>query len=408
MLDIAVKAGLPLVWVQSPDPINVAEIIRYVTGKTPAPFSVTQFVGKKEGAKLVEDGLYFKIVDGEKTYTAIEAALYKTAHAANATIIFVSETEPGGLFFPAGLLMPPKSMVLKLLQDGLDSEKTAKALAPSLGGLTLKEIDDVLRLTMAANGGDLKAEGILQTRRSLFRPTQGLVQVDPHSSIYFPTWPLEHWAAREKPFFLGEEDYRLVPRGLLFTGPPGTGKTEGAKFISRAWGVPLYRLDVATTKGKYVGTSEANLAKALATLDTEAPCIVLFDEIEKLFAGDDGSGVTQSMLSQLLWWMQERKARVLTVMTCNHMEKLPPELYREGRVDETLVFEGLKDRPQIKKFMEAVAAGYKVTLPDGWADAMLSQAAKAQQFPLPAPQAWVTSLVVKAIKAAKTSGKKAA
>ena len=47
------------------------------------------------------------------------------------------------------------------------------------------------------------------------------------------------------------------------------------------------------------------------------------------------------MLSQLLWWLAERRSRVLVVMTTNKASSLPKELYREGRIDKVMVFNGL-------------------------------------------------------------------
>lgn len=65
-------------------------------------------------------------------------------------------------------------------------------------------------------------------------------------------------------------------------------------------------------------------------------CVVLLDEVEKVFVQDSDGGVLSRMMSQLLWWLAEHRAQVLTVMTTNNRSKIPPELYRKGRVDEVL------------------------------------------------------------------------
>ena len=113
------------------------------------------------------------------------------------------------------------------------------------------------------------------------------------------------------------DDVRLRPRGLLFDGKPGTGKTAGSKWIAEQFGVPLYRMDIGGTKGRYVGDSETALLSHLSGSTTQAPAVCLIDEIEKVFVDQHDGGTTTSMLSQLLWWLAEHKSRVLTIMTTN-------------------------------------------------------------------------------------------
>jgi SpoVK/Ycf46/Vps4 family AAA+-type ATPase len=65
------------------------------------------------------------------------------------------------------------------------------------------------------------------------------------------------------------------------------------------------------------GDSETNMLSALSQLDHEEPCLALFDEVEKVFATShhDTSGVTPTLLSQLLWWLAGRQSRVLAVIS---------------------------------------------------------------------------------------------
>ena len=66
------------------------------------------------------------------------------------------------------------------------------------------------------------------------------------------------------------------------------------------------------------------------------------------------------MLQQLLWWLQEHRSRVFTIMTCNHKSKLPPELYRPGRIDKVLVFE-LFDELTSQAFIKGLAKSFAKT-----------------------------------------------
>jgi SpoVK/Ycf46/Vps4 family AAA+-type ATPase len=161
---------------------------------------------------------------------------------------------------------------------------------------------------------------------------------------------LDKWVTENKVFFRRPKHQSLMPRGLLFDGPPGVGKTMGAKYVAREFGVPLYRLDIGAMKGKYVGDSESNLLAAIAQVDTVEPCVVIFDEVEKIFTNQSDQGVTTSMLSQVLWWLQEHKTKVFSVMTTNNRKIIPSELYREGRIDEVMVFEGVEGLAECLEF----------------------------------------------------------
>ena len=61
------------------------------------------------------------------------------------------------------------------------------------------------------------------------------------------------------------------------------------------------------------------------------------DEIEKAFAvgGEEDGGTSQRVLGAFLSWLQERKGDVFVVATANDVQRLPAELLRKGRFDET-------------------------------------------------------------------------
>jgi len=57
-------------------------------------------------------------------------------------------------------------------------------------------------------------------------------------------------------------------------------------------------------------------------------------------------------LGYLLWWLQEHQSKVLVVMTTNDEKKIPPELYRAGRVDEAVEFTGILQTQVLQFIME--------------------------------------------------------
>ena len=127
------------------------------------------------------------------------------------------------------------------------------------------------------------------------------------------------------------------PRGLLLVGVPGCGKSLCAKAVAAAWSLPLVRLDPGALYDKYIGETEQNLRKAVGAADRLAPLVLWIDEIEKAFAvggGDDG-GTSLRVLGTFLSWLQERHGDVFVVATANDVQRLPAELLRKGRFDET-------------------------------------------------------------------------
>ena len=138
---------------------------------------------------------------------------------------------------------------------------------------------------------------------------------------------LRDWLARKRPLLTMDLRDRGMrpPRGVLLIGVPGCGKSLSAKAIATDWELPLYRLDMASIFGQYVGQSENRLKEALATADTVAPCVLWIDEIEKGLAGSgsDSTGVTTRLVGQFLYWLQESEARVFVVATANDVRSLP-------------------------------------------------------------------------------------
>jgi AAA+ superfamily predicted ATPase len=129
-----------------------------------------------------------------------------------------------------------------------------------------------------------------------------------------------------------------MPKGTFLGGISGCGKSLTCKAIATAWQVPLLKLDLGALKSKFVGESEGNLRKALATIEATGRCVVWLDEVEKALAGSSGpqgdGGVSSDALGAILNWMQERKGGAFIVATANDVASLPPEFLRKGRFDQ--------------------------------------------------------------------------
>jgi AAA+ superfamily predicted ATPase len=128
------------------------------------------------------------------------------------------------------------------------------------------------------------------------------------------------------------------PKGVLFVGVQGCGKSLAAKFIAREWQLPLLKLDAGRLYEKYVGESEKNFRRATQVAEAMAPVVLWIDELEKAFASgtsaDADGGLSQRLFASFLTWLQEKKEGVFVVGAANDLDRMPPELLRKGRFDE--------------------------------------------------------------------------
>lgn len=130
-----------------------------------------------------------------------------------------------------------------------------------------------------------------------------------------------------------------MPKGVVLLGVQGCGKSLICKALASLWKMPLLRFDVGKIFAGIVGSTEANIRRAISTAEAISPCILWIDEMEKGFAGSQSSsmtdgGVTARALSTFLTWQQEKRDPVFTIATCNSIRSMPPEMLRKGRFDE--------------------------------------------------------------------------
>ncbi|MFO0821202.1 MAG: AAA family ATPase [Pirellulales bacterium] len=126
------------------------------------------------------------------------------------------------------------------------------------------------------------------------------------------------------------------PRGVLLLSPPGCGKSQFCKALGKEVGRPVLVLDVGSLLGSLVGQSEERTRQALRIIDAMAPCVAMIDEVEKAFAGVNGSGdsgVSSRMFGTFLSWLNDHESDVFVVCTANDVSRLPPEFGRSERFD---------------------------------------------------------------------------
>ncbi len=137
------------------------------------------------------------------------------------------------------------------------------------------------------------------------------------------------------------------PRGILFVGPSGTGKTALARALSGEKGLPLIAIDGPQLFSKWLGESEKALREVFKKARRAAPCILFFDTIDAIAPklGDRaqdhfGGEVYQRILSQLLREIDNLRdvKGVILLAATNRLEHVDPALLRSGRFDYLLRF----------------------------------------------------------------------
>jgi len=143
-------------------------------------------------------------------------------------------------------------------------------------------------------------------------------------------------------------DGRIAPaeisRGALLIGPPGCGKSELARLMAEAAGVPFHAATLGNLQAKgrwndFLAAMEALFAQARAS----APCILFLDELDAIGsrtrAQDHNSAWTDGVVCAVLALLDGATARpgVVVLGATNHAEKIDPAILRPGRIDRHLL-----------------------------------------------------------------------
>ena len=134
------------------------------------------------------------------------------------------------------------------------------------------------------------------------------------------------------------------PRGVLLTGPPGSGKTAMARAVAAETGAYFFVINGPEVISKRAGESETNLRRAFedaaANADDYNGAILFIDEIDSIAPRREKAGgeVEKRVVSQLLTLMDGLKptSKVVVMAATNRPGVLEPALRRPGRFDREL------------------------------------------------------------------------
>lgn len=134
-----------------------------------------------------------------------------------------------------------------------------------------------------------------------------------------------------------------IPKGVLMSGLPGTGKTYLSRAIAGEANVPFYSISGSDFVEMFVGVGASRVRDLFNTARKDAPCIVFIDEIDAVGrhrgAGlGGGNDEREQTLNQLLVEMDGfgDHEGIIVIAATNRPDILDPALLRPGRFDRQI------------------------------------------------------------------------
>lgn len=153
-----------------------------------------------------------------------------------------------------------------------------------------------------------------------------------------------------------------IPKGVLMTGQPGTGKTMLARAVAGEAKVPFFYLSGSDFVEMFVGVGASRVRDLFKMAKKMSPAIIFIDEIDAVGRSrgvgiGGGNDEREQTLNQILVEMDgfEPNEKLIVMAATNRSDVLDPALLRPGRFDRRVTLD-LPDRRDRKKILEIHAA----------------------------------------------------
>ena len=133
-----------------------------------------------------------------------------------------------------------------------------------------------------------------------------------------------------------------VPRGILLSGEPGTGKTLLARAVAGEANVPFFATSGSDFSGIIVGLGVAKIKEIFELAKRNAPCILFIDEIDAIgqsrskhsFNDNDREQTLNQLLIEMDGFANE--TGIIVIAATNRPDMLDTALLRPGRFDRQI------------------------------------------------------------------------
>ncbi|MEO1328919.1 MAG: AAA family ATPase [Pseudomonadota bacterium] len=135
-----------------------------------------------------------------------------------------------------------------------------------------------------------------------------------------------------------------APKGVLFSGPPGCGKTLLARAVAEETEAAFFQLTGPEIVSKHYGDSESRLRELFKSAEAKAPSVIFIDEIDAIAPKRanmaEDRQLERRVVAQLLGLMDglSARGRVIVMAATNLPDALDPALRRPGRFDREIAF----------------------------------------------------------------------
>jgi hypothetical protein len=214
-----------------------------------------------------------------------------------------------------------------------------KGTVQALAGVSLSALTSLVK-RRAHEGKVLGAQDWVDAKKELVEnDSAGLVEfIESRRTLndYHAQEALKVWLRQDMALWQAA-DLRALPKGYIFCGPVGTGKTYLVECLAGEAGVPVVKLK--NFRDRWVGSSEGNLEKIFRLIRGLGRCIVFIDEADQTLGKRDGgsgdSGLSGRLYSMIAQEMgdADNRGKVIWILASSRPDLIEVDLKRPGRVD---------------------------------------------------------------------------